>query len=132
VTYNRLRWDSPNGIQTQATNTRAIDNFGDDLVDIDWVTLRLNSTISNTLLNEARYQWGRDNERSSARRPAAGEPTNSVGGRSPQVVFGATSTAAPPSSASASPSSLSAPAFPNETPQPVRRHDDLQQRHAHR
>src|SRR5688572_6883184 len=29
ATYNRLRWDSPNGIQTQATNTRARDNFGD-------------------------------------------------------------------------------------------------------
>ena len=62
MTYNRLRWDSPNGIQTQATNTRAIDNFGDDIVAIDWVTLRLNSTITNTLLNEVRYQWGRDNE----------------------------------------------------------------------
>ena len=42
VTYNRLRWDSPNGIQTQATNTRARDNFGDDFVDIDWLTVRLN------------------------------------------------------------------------------------------
>src|SRR5438067_1922738 len=58
ATYNHLRWNSPNGIQTQATNTRARDNFGDDLVNIDWLTLRLNSTLSNRLLNEARYQWG--------------------------------------------------------------------------
>jgi carboxypeptidase family protein len=85
VTYNRLRWDSPNGIQTQATNTRAIDNFGDDFVDIDWLTVRLNSTITPTLLNEARMQWGRDNETQFSTPPFPGEPTNAVGGRSPQV-----------------------------------------------
>src|SRR4029079_18270071 len=28
ATYNNLRWDSPNGIQTQAINQRAKDNFG--------------------------------------------------------------------------------------------------------
>jgi hypothetical protein len=85
VTYNRLRWDSPNGVQTQATNTRARDNFGDDLVDIDWVTLRLTSTLTNTLLNEARFQYGRDLERQFSQTPQAGEPTNSFGGRAPQT-----------------------------------------------
>ncbi len=85
VTYNRLRWDSPNGVQTQATNTRARDNFGDDLVDIDWVTLRLTSTLTNTLLNEARFQYGRDLERQFSQAPQAGEPTNSFGGRAPQT-----------------------------------------------
>ena len=85
VTYNRLRWDSPNGIQTQATNTRARDNFGDDIVDIDWLTVRLNSTISPSLLNEARFQWGRDKETQFSQPPLPGEPTNSVGGRSPQT-----------------------------------------------
>ncbi len=85
VTYNRLRWNSPNGIQTQATNTRARDNFGDDLVDIDWLTARLSSTLSSSLLNEFRFQWGRDNETQFSRAPLAGEPTNSIGGRSPQT-----------------------------------------------
>jgi outer membrane receptor protein involved in Fe transport len=85
VTYNRLRWDSPNGVQTQATNTRARDNFGDDFVDIDWLTVRLNSTVTPTLLNEARFQWGRDKETQFSQPPQAGEPTNSVGGRSPQT-----------------------------------------------
>ena len=79
ATYNRLRWDSPNGIQTQATNTRARDNFGDDFVDIDWITLRLASTISPTLLNEVRYQYGRDKETQFSRRPCpASQPTLSV------------------------------------------------------
>jgi hypothetical protein len=85
ATFNSLRWNSPAGIQTQAINTRARDNFGDDGVSIDWITLRLTSTISNKLLNEARYQYGRDFEFQLSQPPLAGEPTNSVGGRSPQT-----------------------------------------------
>jgi outer membrane receptor protein involved in Fe transport len=107
ATYNRLRWKSPNGIQTQATNTRARDNFGDDGVNIDWLTLRLSSTISSKLVNEARYQWGRDNEFQFSTTPQAGEPTNSINGFSPQTfiqngfTFGV-------------PEFLDRPAFPDE------------------
>ena len=85
VSYNRLRWESPAGVQTQATNTRAIDNFGDDFVNIDAVNVKLASTITPTLLNEFRMQWGRDNETQFSQAPAPGEPTNGPGGRSPQT-----------------------------------------------
>jgi len=85
ATYNRLRWDSPAGIQTQAINQRAKDNFGDDGVNIDSLNMRLLSTIQPTLLNEFRFQWGRDNEFQFSQPPLPGEPTNSVGGRSPQT-----------------------------------------------
>jgi outer membrane receptor protein involved in Fe transport len=85
ATYNRLRWVSPAGIQTQAINTRARDNFGDDGVNIDSLNLRLSSTISSTLINEFRFQWGRDNEFQISQPPLPGEPTNSLGGRSPQT-----------------------------------------------
>ncbi|HEX8559221.1 MAG TPA: TonB-dependent receptor [Pyrinomonadaceae bacterium] len=85
ATYNRLRWNSLNGVQTQATNTRARDNFGDDLVEIDWITLRLTSTLTSTLLNEGRFQYGRDNETQFSQGALSNAPTNSVGGRSPQV-----------------------------------------------
>lgn len=85
ATYNRLRWASPAGIQTQATNTRARDNFGDDFVNIDWLSLRLASTITPKILNEFRYQWGRDNEFEFSQPPLPGEPTNSINGRSPQT-----------------------------------------------
>ena len=87
VTYNRLRWDSPAGIQTQAINQRAKDNFGDDFVNIDSLNARLSSTITPTLLNEFRFQWGRDNEFQFSQPPLPGEPTNSVGGRSPQTII---------------------------------------------
>jgi len=85
ATYNRLRWVSPAGIQTQAINFRAKDNFGDDGVNIDSLNLRLASTINSTLINEFRFQWGRDNEFQISQPPLPGEPTNSVGGRSPQT-----------------------------------------------
>jgi outer membrane receptor protein involved in Fe transport len=85
VSYNRLRWESPSGVQTQATNTRAVDNFGDDFVEIDSVNVKLASTITPTLLNEFRMQWGRDKETQFSQPPIAGEPTNAPGGRSPQT-----------------------------------------------
>ncbi|MBC7931290.1 MAG: TonB-dependent receptor [Rubrivivax sp.] len=86
ITYNRLRWKSPAGIQTQATNTLGRASFGDDFVDIDWVTLRLQSVISPSLLNEARFQYGRDFEHQNSQAPLAGEPTTAFGGtRSPDV-----------------------------------------------
>lgn len=85
VSYNRLRWESPAGIQTQATNTRAIDNFGDDFVQIDALNVKLASTLTPVLLNEFRFQWGRDNEFQFSQPPAPGEPTNAPGGRSPQT-----------------------------------------------
>ena len=85
VSYNRLRWESPAGVQTQATNTRAVDNFGDDFVEIDSVNVKLASTISPTFLNEFRMQWGRDKETQFSQPPIPGEPTNAPGGRSPQT-----------------------------------------------
>jgi hypothetical protein len=87
VSYNRLRWESPAGIQTQATNTRAVDNFGDDFVEIDALNAKLASTITPTLLNEFRFQYGRDNEFQFSQPPIAGEPTNATGGRSPQTIL---------------------------------------------
>jgi outer membrane receptor protein involved in Fe transport len=85
ATYNHLNWDSPAGIQTQATNTRARDNFGDDFVRARFLNLRLSSTLSSNLVNEARFQYGQDNEYQNSQPPLPGEPTNSVGGRSPQT-----------------------------------------------
>ncbi len=60
--YNRLRAESPAGIQSQAVVSRGIASFGDDFVDVDSLNLRLNSTLSPTVLNEIRFQYGRDNE----------------------------------------------------------------------
>ncbi|HYW74494.1 MAG TPA: TonB-dependent receptor, partial [Pyrinomonadaceae bacterium] len=84
-TYNDLHWDSPAGIQTQAINQRATDNFGDDFVRARNFNTRLASTLTNHLLNEFRFQYGQDFEYEFSQPPNPGEPTNSVGGRSPQT-----------------------------------------------
>jgi len=84
-TYNDLHWDSPAGIQTQAINQRASDNFGDDFVRARNFNTRLASTLTTHLLNEFRFQYGQDFEYEFSQPPNPGEPTNSVGGRSPQT-----------------------------------------------
>ena len=110
ASYNRLRWDSPAGVQTQATNTRAVDNFGDDFVEIDALNLKLASTLTPTLLNEFRMQWGKDKETQFSQPPIAGEPTNAVGGRSPQTILVGTTTFS-----FGMPEFLDRAAFPDET-----------------
>lgn len=89
ASYNRLRWKSPNGIQTQAVNTRSRSNFGDDFVEVDSLNARLQSTLSGGMLNEFRFQYGRDFESQSSTPPLPGEPGTSrtaLGGvRSPNV-----------------------------------------------
>ena len=89
ATYNRLRWASPAGVQTQATNTLGRQSFGDDFVRVDSLNVRLQSTLSATTLNEARFQYGRDFEFQKSQTPANGEPITSQtvagGPRTPNV-----------------------------------------------
>ena len=77
--YNRLRWDSPAGVQTAATVTRGRTSFGSDLVFLDSYNFRLNSAFSPTFLNEARVQYSRDLEQQVAEQPDADEPKTGRG-----------------------------------------------------
>lgn len=89
LSYNRMRWESPNGVQTSPVVERARSNWGDDYVSIDSVNGRLNSIFSSNVLNEFRFQWGRDFERQFSSPPLPGEPTTALGGtRSPGVFVG--------------------------------------------
>ena len=101
ASYNRLRAESPAGLQTQATNQVARRSFGDDFVNVDSLNLRLQSTVSTSVLNEARFQYSRDNEFAYSQEPLPGEPTTATtvaGTRSPSVnltnglTFGTTAT----------------------------------------
>ncbi len=60
VLYHRVRWDSPGGVQTQATNNYAIDCFGTDFVKVDYGLIKLDSLITSSISNELRYQYGRE------------------------------------------------------------------------
>ncbi len=85
--YNRLRSDAPAGVQTAAVVQRGIASFGDDKVALDTLNLRLNSSLSATTVNEARFQYSRDLEQQIAQSPAPGEPTT-ANGFSPSVAIG--------------------------------------------
>lgn len=107
-TYNRLRADSPAGVQTPAIVTRGIASFGDDIVNLDFTNLRLTSILSPTVLNEARFQYGRDNESQIPQPPAPGEPTTAPEGRAPSVALSGGVTFG-------TPNFLPRAAFPDET-----------------
>jgi outer membrane receptor protein involved in Fe transport len=85
ATYNRFRWKSPAGVQTAATVAFARQSFGDDFVNVDSLNLRLASTFQPNLVNEARFQWGRDKEFQNSQTPAAGEPLTGPNGKPPQI-----------------------------------------------
>ena len=86
-TYNRLRSQSPNGIQTGPTITRGRSSFGDDFVNIDYGIFRLASTINPELLNEVRVKVGKEDLFAFSTPPLPGEPTTGLNGRSPSVAI---------------------------------------------
>jgi len=69
--YHRLRWDSPGGVQTQATNGYAIDSFGTDFVKLDFGVAKLDTFLTSNLSNEVRYQYGRELNDEGAQTPSA-------------------------------------------------------------
>ena len=60
ILYHRMRWDSPGGVQTQATNDYAIDTFGMDYVKVDYGLTKLDTQVTSNISNEVRYQFGRE------------------------------------------------------------------------
>lgn len=84
ASYNRMRWNSPSGIQTAGVVFRGVESWGDDFVKGDSLKLRWNSTFSSTILNEFRFQYGRDLEFQNSQPSIAGEPV-SAQGISPQI-----------------------------------------------
>ncbi len=59
---NRMRWGSPAGIQTQASNNLGNASFGNDFVRATWGVAKLYTIFSNSFSNELRFQYGRDFE----------------------------------------------------------------------
>jgi hypothetical protein len=61
-TLNILRWISPNGQQTAPTHGYHESANGNDMVNTETVISRWTSTLTNRLVSELRFQWGRDLE----------------------------------------------------------------------
>ncbi|HMI50984.1 MAG TPA: TonB-dependent receptor [Candidatus Saccharimonadales bacterium] len=86
VQYNRMRWSSPAGVQTAGVVFRGVDSFGNDFVKDDTINARLVSTINSTMINEFRFQYGRDFEFQNTQQSIPGEPV-SAQGISPQITI---------------------------------------------
>jgi Carboxypeptidase regulatory-like domain/TonB dependent receptor len=70
---NVMRWSSPAGIQTQSSNTFGIASFGNDYVQDTWGIAIVNTSFTSSISNEARYQYGLDNEWENNQSPTAYE-----------------------------------------------------------
>ncbi len=84
--YNRMRWASPAGIQTAGVVFRGVESFGSDFVKDDTVIARLVSTVTPRMINEFRFQYGRDFEFQKTQPAFPGEPVSSQG-ISPQITI---------------------------------------------
>ena len=73
VQYNRLRFSSPAGVQTQASNFYGRASFGNDFVKTDFGLFRFTSVLTNSIVNEFRAQYGRDLEYQTSQTPLPNE-----------------------------------------------------------
>jgi Carboxypeptidase regulatory-like domain len=60
--YNWHRWNAPNTVQSTQVVTRGLTDNGTDIVKTDVMILRLTSILSTQMVNEAKFQFGRDFE----------------------------------------------------------------------
>ena len=73
LSYNRMRWNSPNGVQTQSSTQYGVNSLGDDYVSVDWGIARLTTFLTENLANEIRVQLGRELDRRTSPTPAGAE-----------------------------------------------------------
>ena len=88
--YSRFRWDSPAGVQTQASNFYGRASFGNDFVKEDFGIARLTTVLNDHLVNNFLFQYGRDLETESSQLPLPNELplSNNAFSRPPEVDIG--------------------------------------------
>jgi hypothetical protein len=87
--YHRLRWDSPGGVQTTATDDYGVDTWGNDFVKLDYGVVKLTSLLSSSISNELLYQYSRELNDESQQPYSAYTQANLVGpgGNVPEVAL---------------------------------------------
>jgi Carboxypeptidase regulatory-like domain/TonB-dependent Receptor Plug Domain/TonB dependent receptor len=73
VSYNRMRWSSPNGVQTQSSTQYGVNSLGNDYVSVDWGIIHLTTFVTENIGNELRLQLGRELESETSPSPAGAE-----------------------------------------------------------
>ena len=77
--FNRVRWKSPFGVQTNATAARSIDSNGNDDVKDDRAIANWSSVLSTWATNNARFIYTRDFEFENPTPSLPGEPVSALG-----------------------------------------------------
>jgi hypothetical protein len=90
LSWNRMHWTSPYGIQTNSVVNRGLDSFGDDFVKDDTAVARWTSIITPAVTNELRFQYGRDFEFEFANPSLALDPHAATGFAPDTSITGAT------------------------------------------
>jgi hypothetical protein len=85
LSYNRVRWFSPFGVQTGSVVNRSIDSNGNDYVHDDRGIASWTRTLGATMTNEMRFIYSRDFEFEYTTPAGTGEPVSTLTGLSPQI-----------------------------------------------
>lgn len=85
IVYDRMRWDSPNGILTNPVDREGITNFGNDYVKIDSIIGKITTLISPHISNELRLNYARTFDTENGDKPLPNEPTTTAGGLPPEL-----------------------------------------------
>ncbi len=83
--YNRMRWNSPNGTQTNPVVRRGITSLGSDFLKIDSVIGKIDTFLTPGISNELRSEYARDFDTETGDTPLANEPTTTAGSLPPGV-----------------------------------------------
>jgi hypothetical protein len=75
---DRMRWNSPAGIQTATAVSRGPASFGNDFVKETWGVAKLDTIFTSNFANELRFQYGRDFEFEFTQQPTSYELANLV------------------------------------------------------
>jgi hypothetical protein len=87
IIYDRMRWDSPNGIITNPVDREGLTNFGNDFVKIDSVIGKITTLISPHISNELRLNYARTFDTENGDKPFSNEPTTTAGGLPPELLI---------------------------------------------
>ncbi len=87
IIYNRMRWDSPNGTQTNPVIRRGVTSVGNDFVKVDSVVGKIDTLLNNRTSNELRVEYARDFEIENGDAPLPNEPNTTAGGLPPGLII---------------------------------------------
>jgi hypothetical protein len=85
IMYNRMRWDSPNGIITNPVIRDGLTNVGNDFIKVDSVIGKITTLISPHMSNELRLNYARTFDTENGDKPFSNEPKTTAGGLPPEV-----------------------------------------------